>query len=292
MSEIRRRDRLRRNLKKFRYSPTQSPRYYRDLPDDRPAPAVDRLVHFYEGKPDISRQISATLLELNLKKLIHFQTAAGDAEILLNEQLGEKLFPPPVPQDTVAPDPDQTHILGYQETLWDFLLNEAGENGRIAMKDLKQYIKDDQEVALSFRRSFESAVAREHTERIEMQDIAEDSSEWGNRLRLPALLTTLYRMGKNLGEYTVDILDQQAEDDLALWQAFGRFLDDFTTFDDKKLPEFPVWREYYDRTGSAGHRWIRKCFTASLTDMSDLIDLLRENTALFAGRAQERKKRR
>ena len=40
------------------------------------------------------------------------------------------------------------------------------------------------------------------------------------------------------------VLDQQGEDDLALWQAFGRFLDDFTTFEDKELPEFSVWREY------------------------------------------------
>ena len=40
------------------------------------------------------------------------------------------------------------------------------------------------------------------------------------------------------------ILDQQGEDDLALWQAFGRFLDDFTTFEEKELPEFSVWREY------------------------------------------------
>ena len=29
-----------------------------------------------------------------------------------------------------------------------------------------------------------------------------------------------------------------------MWQAFGRFLDDFTTFDEKELPEFSVWREY------------------------------------------------
>ena len=78
--------RRRRNLKKFRNSPTQSSRYYRDLPDDRPAPAVDRLVHFYDGKSNISGQLSATLLELNLKKLVHFQTTAGDATILLNEQ--------------------------------------------------------------------------------------------------------------------------------------------------------------------------------------------------------------
>ena len=39
-------------------------------------------------------------------------------------------------------------------------------------------------------------------------------------------------------------MEQQSEDDLALWSAFGRFLDDFTTFDQKELPEFPVWRDY------------------------------------------------
>ena len=31
---------------------------------------------------------------------------------------------------------------------------------------------------------------------------------------------------------------------MALWQAFGRFLEDFTTFEEKELPEFSVWREY------------------------------------------------
>ena len=77
------------NKKRFRKHPTNSPQYYRDLPDDRPAPAVDRLVHFYDGKSSLSRQLSATLLELNLKKLIHFQTTAGDATILLNEQFPE-----------------------------------------------------------------------------------------------------------------------------------------------------------------------------------------------------------
>ena len=56
------------NMKRFRNHPTQSPQYYRDLPDDRPAPVVDKLIHFYDGKSSTSRQLSATLLELNLKK--------------------------------------------------------------------------------------------------------------------------------------------------------------------------------------------------------------------------------
>lgn len=273
--------RHRRNLKKFRNSPTQSPQYYRDLPDDRPAPAVDRLLHFYDGKSNVSRQISAALLELNLKNLVHFRTTAEDIELLLNEQLGEKLFPSPAPQENAETDPDQAHIPGYLELLWGFLLNAADGSGQISMNDLKKYIKDHQEAALTFRRSFESAVEREHAERVKSQDVERYSrGRWKLRLLLSAvagiiamllrmfstlyygidfgasiwvglitflvalILLAVFRLSEKLVQAPCYILDQQGEDDLALWQAFGRFLDDFTTFDEKELPEFSVWREY------------------------------------------------
>ena len=267
--------------KKYRNSPTQSPRYYRDLPDDRPAPAVDRLVHFYDGKSSISRQLSATLLELNLKKLIHFQTTAGNATILLNERLGEELFPSDAPQEAAEPAQGQEHIPDYQKVLWDFLRNAADGSGRISIEDLKKYIKDNRDAALSFRNSFEAAVEREFTKRVKSKDAARysrvklrhrliGSAAAGILAILIHMLSTLYdgvEFGEalefGLGIFVVVViiealihfwrfvfktscyvLDQQGEDDLALWQAFGRFLDDFTTFEDKELPEFSVWREY------------------------------------------------
>ncbi len=249
--------------KKYRNSPTQSPQYYRDLPDDRPAPAVDRLVHFYDSKSSISRQLSATLLELNLKKLIYFQTTAGDAEFLLNEQLG------------------QEHIPDYQKALWDFLLNAADGRGRISIEELKKYIKDNRDAALSFRYSFEGAVEREFTERVKSKDAARYSRirlkhrligsaatgilailirmlgtlpygvEFGESLEfglgvfvVVAIIEVIIHFWRFVFKTSCYVLDQQGEDDLALWQAFGRFLDDFTTFADKELPEFSVWREY------------------------------------------------
>lgn len=263
--------------KKYRNSPTQSPQYCRDLPDDRPAPAVDRLLHFYDSKSSLSRQLSATLLELNMKKLIRFQTTAGDATILLNEQLGEELFPSDAPQETAQ----QEHIPDYQKILWDFLRNAADGSGRISIEDLKKYIKDNRDPALRFRHSFEGAVEKEFSERVNAKDAAKSS-----RIRLrhrligsvaAGILAILFRMigtlryGVELGESlefglgvfilvvvvelvihfwrfvfrtSCYVLDQQGEDDLALWKAFGRFLDDFTTFEDKELPEFSVWREY------------------------------------------------
>ncbi|MGN0801380.1 MAG: DUF2207 family protein [Candidatus Faecivicinus sp.] len=271
--------RHRNNLKKFRNSPTQSPRYCRDLPDDRPAPTVDKLLHFYDGKSSLSRQLSATLLELNSKKLVYFRTAAEDTELLLNEPLGEKLFPSPAPQESA--EADQAHAAGYQEILWNYLLNAADESGRISMKDLKKYIKDNPSAALKFRSSFESAVEKEHAERVKSRDVERYSPRrWKLRLLLSAaagiiamlihmlsdlyygiefvaaaqvflitfavamiLLIYFHLLGKCV-KAPCYVLDQQGEDDLALWQAFKRFLDDFTTFEEKELPEFSIWREY------------------------------------------------
>lgn len=263
------------NQKKFRSSPTQSPQYYRNLPDDRPAPVVDRLVHFYDGKFSVSRQLSAALLELNLKNLIHFRTTAGDVTILLNKPQGEELFAADAVREAAEPVRDD------QKILWDFLVKAAGGNGLISMKDLQKYIKDNLKTALDFRHSFGSAVEKEFTETVNSKDVERYSS--GGRKRrmivsvavgilamLVRMFSTLYygiefgesllvgliafavavviqgifRFVQKIVETPSYVLDQQGEDDLALWQAFGRFLDDFTTFDQKKLPEFSVWREY------------------------------------------------
>jgi len=271
------------NKKRFRKHPAKSPQYYRDLPDDRPAPVVERLVHFYDGKSDISRQISATLLELNLKKLIHFRTTAGDAELLLDERLGEELFPSAAPQEDAEPAQDQENIKSYQEILWAFVKEASDGSGKISIKDFKQYIKDNRDAALDFRNSFAGAVEREYTKWVKTENTEKASTgAFKRRLIFSAavgLIAMLFCMFSSLYDgidfrssfvfglitfaglvillsiirFLINfvksggsciVLDQQGEDDLALWQAFGRFLDDFTTFEDKELPEFSVWREY------------------------------------------------
>lgn len=267
-------------MKMFRKKPDQSPRYYRELPDNRPAPVVDRLIHFYDGKSNISRQISAAMLELNLKERLRFSTAAGDLTILLNEQLGAEMFPH-TSQDNAEPVSD--HTPSYPETLWDFLCDAADGSGQISINNLKKYIKDNRDEALNFRRNFNGAVEREYTESVKSKDNKKPSSGRFKRCLIIAAAVGLLAMlicmlsmlydGIQFGSlllvgliafaavmlilgiirlyiYFVNdmipclVLEQQSENDLALWQAFGRFLDDFTTFEDKELPEFSVWREY------------------------------------------------
>ena len=279
--------RHKRLKKKLKNVPAQSPQYYRNLPDDRPAPAVDRLLHFYDGKSSLSRQLSSTLLELNLKNLLHFRVESGNTMLLLNEQLGEQLFSSSETEENAeaVPEPQQDQkaerIPEHQKILWEFLWKAAGGNGSISMSDLKKYIKENLRVSLDFRKSFEGAVESEYSERVKFTDVEKYSSgRWKLHLIISAItgcismvismLSTLYdgiqfvaslKIGLitfviafiilSLFRFAVKrtkapcwILDQQSEDDLALWNAFGRFLDNFTTFEDKELPEFSVWREY------------------------------------------------
>ncbi|MGN0746686.1 MAG: DUF2207 family protein [Aristaeellaceae bacterium] len=255
-----------RNPKKYRLTPAQSPRYCQTMPDDRPAPVVDRLVHFYDGSPDVSRQISATLMELYQKKLVRFRSSDGDVELELNAQ-----------QDTAK----QEMLPEYQEALWSFLLNAADGSGRMAMKELQQYIHDHQETAWKFRSSFDSAVSTEYKKLVRTETVKRpffggtgplwiltvaagilatlirmfstlydgievDISICAGviTLTLAALMVFVFCLGRRFGRGRCVILNQTSENDLALWQAFGRYLDDFTNMEDRELPDFSAWQAY------------------------------------------------
>ena len=266
--------RLLHRPERLRHTPAQSPRYCEQLPDERPAPVVDRLVHFYDGKPDVSRQISATLLELNRKGLVELRTVDGKVELTLNAQLGGALYPPTEGTEK-GRTPDE------QEVLWNFLTGAADGSGRMSMKALQQYILDNQSASCDFRKRFESAVARAYgswvkTEVVKRPLFSGSGLLWllpvlvgilamlvrlGSTLyegiepvasiwvgvkgvAVTALLVVIFHLGKRFALGRCVILDQQSEDDLARWQAFGRYLDDFEKFDEKKLPDFSVWRQY------------------------------------------------
>ncbi len=252
--------------KKYRYDPAHNPEYYRTLPDDRPAPTVDKLLHFYkeDGKEDISRQVSSAILELNLRKLIRFYSDGKDTEIIVDRQRREEKYLP-----------------GYLDTVLDFLIEAADGTGRLNLKELKKYVKDNESAAYSFKVDFEMEADKEYkkwavAERVKGPRFFERKVLLSRTLMMGALgfsvrlfsnifegvqlrdafivgmftflasmvVAVGYHLGRMFAGNYGYIFDLQTESDLALWKAFGRFLDDFTTFDEKELPEFPVWKEY------------------------------------------------
>ncbi|MDD4462558.1 MAG: DUF2207 domain-containing protein, partial [Eubacteriales bacterium] len=48
------------------------------------------------------------------------------------------------------------------------------------------------------------------------------------------------------------MLTQKGEDELALWQALNRFFNEFSTFDEKELPEIGFWEKLLVYAGALG----------------------------------------
>ncbi len=281
----------------MRYKPVHAPQYYRQLPDNRPAPCADRLLNVYKkGGIQVSRHISSALLELNLHKRIRFHVGSHKTEIVLNYQ--DRVPPVSTPQNAKrvvrlsfdsngdsqitdsASDAMQADTT-YLDTLFRFLQGAAGVTGRITLDGLKDYVKQNQETARNFRNDFQEAVSKDYRKRVHMEQPVKTKLLKNKGLLIAFLVTFLLALlvstgsylydgiywpaclvfslfwgglvlmvgvaahfGKNATLGSISFLDQKSENDLALWSAFARFLDDFTTFDRKELPEFPVWREY------------------------------------------------
>ncbi len=287
------------SCKKRRYKPQQSPQYYRQLPDRRPAPCADLLLKMYKKSGnDVSRHISAALLELNLQNKLQFRTGSRDTEIILNQeyrswpaenQIHRQSQPRTVRMirnadgSTQVYDsrPETAQERGYLDILWSFLQEAVGEKGRITVGGLKSYVKGNMETACNFRNDFEAAERKAFRKQVHVEQPVKtrllankplliipvvvgvltlllcagsslyDGPYWFGCILVSAVVGGLVLLvglamhfAKNSVLGSISFLDQKSENDLALWEAFGRFLDDFTTFDRKELPEFPVWREY------------------------------------------------
>lgn len=193
----------------------------------------------------------------------------------MDEKLGADLFP--------NAEPTAEHSTTYLESLWNFLRNAADENGCISIKDLQKHIKDDRESALKFRNDFRDAVEKEYEKSVVSEKVEGHSSKRikprlifaaaaGILATVICMFSTLYdgvQVGASIlaglavfaAAFIIPsvilfwisfmqqlgpcfVLDQQSEDDLALCQAFGRFLNEFASLSDKELPDLSVWEEY------------------------------------------------
>ena len=197
------------------------------------------------------------------------QAVDDDVELVLDTRQGEKLFP----------FSDNAHTPDYQEALWSLLVNAADDQGRITMKKLRQYIRDNQETAWNFRNSFISAVNTEYQKLVRTEAVKRPffggtricwilSAVAGVLAALVRMFSSLYDgievdvstcvgvtafvllalmvfvfcLGRKFGRGRFVLLNQASENDLALWQSFGRYLDDFTNMADKDLPDLSGWR--------------------------------------------------
>ena len=254
---------IRYHSKLKRFKPELAPSYYRDLPSDIYPAELDRLMHYYSGKENTSNQISATLLDLIHKKAI-FATITEEPSTFGNKR--DTVFTNQLTQwDKLAP---------HERAVMEFVfITVGGGTGTVTLKAIKKYCANKKlnSEAFGFYLDFEQKISKKVNSRgfIETKRNALPKSVttyvlvYVVLMVLPMILVSQVKALEDspiyyisiasvigfmvtiiFGGKTKKLLTQKGENELALWKAFKDFLSDFTTFEQKELPELFMWEKY------------------------------------------------
>lgn len=247
-------------VKLRRLKPELTPDYYRELPSDIYPAELDYLMNHYTKKENTSIQISSTLLDLIHKGMIK-------ADIVERKGVfGKK-------EDTAFTFVTQKNAAKHEHALLEFLFNKVGTGKTyITLSDIKDFCKDRKtaRIAYDFYQDFKSKVSSQVIKRQYFEGRRNAHPKSFKRLLLinliliivPIILMSYIDVLSNTPIYYVSIasfigfmiiaagfrvkrlLTQLGENQFALWKAFKNFLSDFTTFEQKELPELFMWEKY------------------------------------------------
>ncbi len=247
-----------RKINKLRHKPANSPDYYRALPDRRPPALAGYLAEYYSGK-NYGNYFTSTLMDMSLKGHIAMRVNGKETYIELKES--------------------NVPMLPHEDIIFGMLVY-AGDGYPVSLKQFQRKINRNPNWAIAERNKFNSAIKEQFEENVSIEDHTKKHPikrilvrllilgvigfvllgpflagffglymTYGKRLLAGligfgiGLLWGIVVSAGNAGIRT-KLLSAKDEESLTLWKAFGRFLDDFTLFDEKELPEFPVWKDY------------------------------------------------
>lgn len=276
-----------RKIEKLRKKPAISPGYYRSLPDGRPPALAGFLAEYYSGK-NYGNYFTATMMDLSLKG--HISMSGNGRDVFVSFR------------NSTVP------LLPHEKVVYEMLGSSGDRINPVSLKQFQRKINRQPEWAIAQRNSFNSLVEQQFKETAEIIDLTKKPTTkqtlkrllilgaigfillgpfaaaflnmyitFGERIiagligfGIGALWGIVIRTINNAKRFTV--LSERDEESLSLWQAFGRFLDDFTLFEEKELPEFPVWKDYltYAVALGKGRKLIKELELRYPSAMSDL----------------------
>lgn len=244
-----------------RKQPAQSPETYDRLPSDMTPALVSRLIHFYDTRStEIGDTLSATWMDMSRKGMLRMYYE--DEGIIIET---DSVAPPSTPQEQAVLDLIYSASHGKSEvTLYDL------------KHDIAAYPQRSNQKLTRFRTAGD--------EQLQEQGLSEKVSiPWklpfpvqlllaaliGVAIGLPFgyflldwtqpflgaaifLVCTLYIVFTNRNNRSRELLSQEGEEQLALWQAFGRYIDGFSKLSDQELPpleKIPAYLTYATAMG-------------------------------------------
>lgn len=239
--------------KKFskRFTPEFKPEYYRELSSSNISPSeVVDLMGYYNPIYSDSQRFTATLLDLNLKGYISFRKETEKSlfrnkEILLID---------------IKDINDRKVLKRHEQVMLDFIIDIANGRSTIQQNEIQKYINRHQNTVIEIFNKFKK-YSKEEIENLGYIDhsIKKHSKVFVlfaiSSIVLGVISLLLEQFILFIGMIVVFItsvlccallkrLTQKGEDELALWEGFKNFLKDFTSFNEKELPDIVLWERY------------------------------------------------
>lgn len=240
-----------------RYKPEIEPDFYRDIPSDIPPAMLDKLYYYYGKKGSISNQISGTVLDLIQRNIISvsYNQMNRKKEILLSQK-----------------EYEPENITKFEKAILDFLFRDVGEKREfVSINEIKKYCKKKKHINSVSRMidGFTQKLEKEWEKQQYEEKVKNMVPNVFPILKVLSILTIIvsfyiFASIENVSgaalilivagfiSFIINIfiskkkkmLTEDGESSLALWKGLYNFLNDFTSFDEKELPELFMWERY------------------------------------------------
>lgn len=222
--------------------------YFRDIPNKQ-ASAGDAAFLYYFKKGsfsgNISKVLSATLLQLALKKYITF----SEDNTKLKPQVRINILETTNNMEALTRD---------EKAVYEILLKVSKDN-TFTMKEFEKYAKKHCESFMSKVKSIETKVK---TQQKEMQNYSEEDAEKASKhngkailyivfgvfcigiVPIPAILLIINSIPHFvMANKTVALTDKGLEEK-AKWLGLKKYMEDFSLLNEKEVPDLKLWEKY------------------------------------------------
>ena len=249
---------------KTKYKPTQELEYYRDLPRENATPAQSLYVYF-ETKSgiadnDIGKVVSATLLNLNLKKHIEFQVEKEKNK----EKITMKIL-----------NADTKDLSADEKVVFEFLQKACKDDNEITVKEFEKYIKRTSTTdILALKTNINGQTKRELIKQqiydAEQEKVYKDQSSQTTIYALIiffaifaiAFTSEFLNVFGYIGIFglivcqviaivinsrtlkKINVYTQKGIDEKEMWRGLKKYMEDFSMLDKREVPEIAIWEHF------------------------------------------------
>jgi len=236
--------------------------YFREIPNEETTPAEAAYMYYFEKNNmsvNISKVLSATILDLALKKYIEFSVD--------NSKRKEQII-----ITILGKNDKQLKLKQDEEMIYDLLCDVASKyNGAFTLKEFEKYAKSHYSSFLEKVDSLKEK-AEDELEKKDIYDkeIIKNATKWNGKSGLYGILGAVFFFMSLISGYVETMLvsallfvvtiviiimcsimykrernlTQKGIDEAEKWKGLKRYMEDFSLLNEREVPELVLWEKY------------------------------------------------